>query len=216
MTASFLTTHESDDEWDTEVRDSENLDRTLSDIIEGKSPLTTPSKPIPRFNSLDGAGDVSESGGSLSEQPADRVPTSPGRNRVVGNGEVNSARLVSEPSQGMQQTVQGLQPLNDSQAESATKGDKNGASVDSSLPDSSLTRRAGVSSDCDENFNEQTVSDSHESKSSNGDCSLAPGGGVSTLRPGGCNSIGADGNSVNDRGAHDVVLEDVVFKESTV
>lgn len=57
MTSSFLTTHDSDEEWDTEVRDSENLDRTLSDIIEGRSPMSTPSKPIPRFDSLDGSGD---------------------------------------------------------------------------------------------------------------------------------------------------------------
>ncbi|XP_025111663.1 EVI5-like protein isoform X3 [Pomacea canaliculata] len=56
MTASFLTQHDSDEEWDVEVRDSENLDRTLSDIIEGRSPFSTPSKPIPRFDSLDGSG----------------------------------------------------------------------------------------------------------------------------------------------------------------
>ena len=60
MSSSFLTAHESDEEWDKEVRDSENLDRTLSDIIEGKSPLTKPSKPIPRFSSLDNLDDCVE------------------------------------------------------------------------------------------------------------------------------------------------------------
>nr|KAG5706638.1 hypothetical protein BaRGS_005708 [Batillaria attramentaria] len=79
MTASFLTTHDSDEEWDTEVRDSENLDRTLSDIIEGKSPLTTPSKPIPRFNSLDA---VDSDSGAVSED--------------VVSGIVHQARCVCE------------------------------------------------------------------------------------------------------------------------
>lgn len=62
MTASFLTVHDSDDEWDVEVRDSENLDRTLSDIIEGRSPFSTPYKELPRFNSLDALGDSPGSG----------------------------------------------------------------------------------------------------------------------------------------------------------
>ncbi|KAL8613254.1 hypothetical protein ACOMHN_001578 [Nucella lapillus] len=59
MTASFLTVHDSDEEWDVEVRDSENLDRTLSDIIEGRSPYGTPSKAFPP---LEGLGDTAEAG----------------------------------------------------------------------------------------------------------------------------------------------------------
>ncbi|XP_076436734.1 EVI5-like protein isoform X2 [Babylonia areolata] len=185
MTASFLTTHDSDEEWDVEVRDSENLDRTLSDIIEGKSPYGTPSKPLP--GCLDGAGDVSTGEEGGLEQDSSGSTTLPAASSaedrsVVGEeGVVDSQSLPSsllssaarttpsgmKSSQGEGHT--GCAERDPSSSSSSSeevgrivRGENQGvaASPMGSLPASASVSAGGtVSKDCDVGSNEQTVSD---------------------------------------------------------
>ncbi|XP_070176822.1 EVI5-like protein isoform X2 [Littorina saxatilis] len=194
MTASFLTTHDSDEEWDQEVRDSENLDQTLSDIIEGKSPLTTPHKPIPRFDSLDAVSDVGkeEEGGGMDGERNENS-FSQKDSSVCESDEMNGARaseegLTSVSSQGTEQTGENSNTDKDSQEKSASKGDNHSvpqsATDSSSISASLLGCEAKASNDCDENSNEQTVSDSQSShilKSANGDCVTATGDEAETI-----------------------------------
>ena len=240
MMASFLTQHDSDDEWDVEVRDSENLDRTLSDIIEGRSPLTTPSRPIPRFGSLDGAGDVTgEEGSGVREGPEQRADggaqgtnshqtPSTADDSVIDDGVASSSMAAGEPGcasgQGTaQQTAGNSNADRDSLGESAPRGDNNrgaghpmGLSVSAPAP----AHEVKVSNDCDENFNEQTVSDSSQSshavKSANGDCVSAARGGEADVISSGESDGGAENGDYDSSSTLDASLEDIIFKESTV
>lgn len=240
MTASFLTQHDSDDEWDVEVRDSENLDRTLSDIIEGKSPLTTPSRPIPRFSSLDGAGDVMGENGSgvweALEQRADggaqgtnsHQTPSTADDSVIDDGVGSSSMAVGEPecasSQGTAEQMAGNSNAErDSLMESAPRGDSNrgaGHPMDLSMSAPAPAHEVKVSSDCDENFNEQTVSDSsqllHTVKSANGDCVSAARGGEADVISSGESGGGVENGDYDSSSTLDASLEDIIFKESTV
>ena len=279
MMASFLTQHDSDDEWDVEVRDSENLDRTLSDIIEGRSPLTTPSRPIPRFGSLDGAGDVTgEEGSGVREGPEQRADggaqgtnshqtPSTADDSVIDDGVASSSMAAGEPGcasgQGAAQQMAGNSNADrDSLGESAPRGDNNGGagepgcasgqgtaqqtagnsnadrdSLGESAPRGDNNRGAGhpmglsvsapapahevkVSNDCDENFNEQTVSDSSQSshavKSANGDCVSAARGGEADVISSGESDGGAENGDYDSSSTLDASLEDIIFKESTV
>ena len=241
MTASFLTQHDSDDEWDVEVRDSENLDRTLSDIIEGKSPLTTPSRPIPPFSSLDGAGDIAEEesgGGEEPEQCTDNATQGDNPNQTPStadasvienrdrNGGTTSSR-VAEPgcdsSQGTEQTSSNSNTERDSHMESTPRGDSDdvtgGRQVDSSLSAPTPAGEAKISSDCDENFNEQTVSDSQSShvfKSSNGDCASGLREDDTDVISSGESGGGVENGDYDSSSTLDASQEDIIFKESTV
>ena len=59
--ADVASSDESDGNLEDDIRQSEDLNRTLSDIVEGRSPLVTPRRPLPRFDYLGrsvGGGDV--------------------------------------------------------------------------------------------------------------------------------------------------------------
>ncbi|XP_076455006.1 EVI5-like protein isoform X2 [Babylonia areolata] len=182
MTSSILTLHDSDEEWDTE-----NLNRTLSDIIEGKSPLTRPSNPIPRFSSLDDSGDFTEGLGPSPEPSADGGVL--GKDQDIGcedvfvtegdeggAGHTDGAHMSSHCSAG-----QAPVDVNGAGDVTSSSGNPPHPDVDHASTNGSLSTAPSpapeTDADCDENFNKATVSGSRAShisqSSSNGRCSVA-------------------------------------------
>ncbi|KAL8625770.1 hypothetical protein ACOMHN_012362 [Nucella lapillus] len=217
MTSSILTTHESDEEWDTD-----NLNRTLSDIIEGKSPFSRPSNPIPRFSSLGESGDLTE---ELGPSPEPGVNGCGDSKDDCGSEDV----FVTDSEASLQATHSNSEHTNSSSlcsAEPTSSKDSSGDSrADAVPPTASTPTLAGdsqIKGDCDENSNEASASDCQASNISVGSGSVCPvasamkDGKDGKIRSG--ESWGEDALSGVYGGEGDCEgdYEDLVLKESTV